>query len=148
MNDPINTKTPQAVQACHALLEWMIPQLDKFPRVRRFTLGERIEAGLLEVLERLVEAAYSRDKAVVLQQANLRLDLVRHLWRLAYRLQAISGRRYEHGAQQMMALGRPRSRSGGQIAGQGRRYGARSRSENRLTYCGRPSLAPFPNHAR
>ena len=47
---------PQAVQLCHKLL-WLIPQLDKFPRVRRFTLGERIEAGLLEVLELLVESA-------------------------------------------------------------------------------------------
>ena len=36
--------TPQAVQACHELLLWMIPHLDKFPRVRRFTLGERIGA--------------------------------------------------------------------------------------------------------
>ena len=34
---------PQAVQSCHELLLWVIPQLDKFPRVRRFTLGERIE---------------------------------------------------------------------------------------------------------
>ncbi len=34
--------TPQAVVACHDLLAWVIPQLDKFPRIRRFTLGERI----------------------------------------------------------------------------------------------------------
>jgi hypothetical protein len=27
---------PQAVQSCHDLLLWLIPQLDKFPRVRRF----------------------------------------------------------------------------------------------------------------
>ena len=27
---------PQAVQSCHELLLWLIPQLDKFPRVRRF----------------------------------------------------------------------------------------------------------------
>ena len=39
--------SPQAVVACHDLLAWMIPQLDKFPRVRRYTLGERIESGLL-----------------------------------------------------------------------------------------------------
>ena len=37
---------PQVVQSCHELLLWLIPQLDKFPRSRRFTLGERIEAGL------------------------------------------------------------------------------------------------------
>lgn len=29
---------PQAVQPCHELLLWLIPQLDKFPRSRRFTL--------------------------------------------------------------------------------------------------------------
>ena len=53
-------RSPQAVVACHQLLLWLVPQLDKFPRARRFTLGERIESGLLEVLERLIEAAYSR----------------------------------------------------------------------------------------
>ncbi len=42
--------TPQAVQACYELLRWLIPHLDKFPRVRRFTLGERLESVLLEVL--------------------------------------------------------------------------------------------------
>jgi len=82
--------TPQAVQACHELLLWLIPQLDKFPRARRFTLGERIENGLLEVLELLVDAAYSRTKQAVLKQANLRLAVARHLWRLAQELQVIS----------------------------------------------------------
>lgn len=66
--------TPQAVQACHQILLWMIPQLDRFPRARRFTLGERLETSLLEVLELLVEAAWSRDKQAVLRRANLRLE--------------------------------------------------------------------------
>jgi hypothetical protein len=99
-------KTPQAVQACHDILLWLIPQLDKFPRARRFTLGERIENGLLEVLELLVDAAYSRAKQPVLKQANLQLAVVRHLWRLAQELQVISSRRYEHGARLMDDLGR------------------------------------------
>ncbi len=42
--------TPKAIEDCHALLGWMLPQLDKFPRARRFTLGGRIEDGLLFVL--------------------------------------------------------------------------------------------------
>jgi hypothetical protein len=98
--------TPQAVQACHALLVWMIPQLDKFPRLRRFTLGERIERAVLEVLELLVEAAFSRSKRVPLQQANLRLEVLRHLWRAAHELQVLPTRRYEHGARLMDDLGR------------------------------------------
>ena len=39
---------PQAVQSCHELLLSLIPQLDKFPRVR-FTLDERIEMRLLRI---------------------------------------------------------------------------------------------------
>jgi len=98
--------TPKAVQDCHDLLAWIIPQLDKFPRVRRYTLGERIETGLLEVLEALVEAAYSRQKVAPLARANRRLDIVRHLWRLAHTLGAVAPRSYEHGAGLLVALGR------------------------------------------
>jgi hypothetical protein len=101
-------KTPQAVTACHDLLAWIIPQLDKFPRTRRYTLGERIETALLEVLERLLDAAYSRgqDKVRALRTANLRLGLVRHLWRLAHQLQAVATKQYGHGAELIENLGR------------------------------------------
>jgi hypothetical protein len=103
----VKDTSPQAVQACHELILWLIPQLDKFPKVRRFTLGERLESILLEVLEFLVEAAFSRNtaKREALKKANLRLEVLRHLWRLAHELQAISTRRYEHGAKLMNELG-------------------------------------------
>ena len=97
---------PQVVQSCHELLLWLIPQLDKFPRARRFTLGERIETGLLEVLELLVEAAYTRNKDTSLRRANLKLEVVRHLWRLAHELKVTATRQYEHGARLLDDLGR------------------------------------------
>ena len=46
---PLNVS--QAVQSCYELLLWLIPQLDKFPRVRRYTLGERIEVRSSRPLE-------------------------------------------------------------------------------------------------
>lgn len=98
--------TPQAVQACHELLHWLIPQLDKFPRNRRFTLGEKLETGLIQLLEHLVEAAYSRAKQEPLKRANLRLATLRHLWRLAHELQVVSTRRFAHGAGLIDDLGR------------------------------------------
>ena len=98
--------TPKAVSDCHALIVWIVPQLDKLPRLRRFTLGERIENGLLDVLERLLEAAYSRTGTTALQTANLRLDVVRHLWRACHELKAVPSKRYVHGAQLMESLGR------------------------------------------
>ncbi len=98
--------TPQALQACHELLLWLIPQLDKFPRVRRFTLGERLEQTLLEVLELTVEASFSRAKQAPLKRANLRLEVAKHFWRFAHELKLISTRRYEYGSQLMDELGR------------------------------------------
>jgi hypothetical protein len=97
---------PKAVQDCHNLLIWLIPLLDNFPRNRRFTLGERLEAGLLEILELLVEAAYAKTKRDVLKRANLRLAVVRHLWRMAHELRTISTKRYAHGAKLLDDLGK------------------------------------------
>ena len=58
---------PKAVQDCHDLLRWLLPHLDKFPRARRFTLGERLEAGLLGVLAELIDAAYRRVPLIFLR---------------------------------------------------------------------------------
>ena len=96
---------PKAIQDCHILLVWVIPQLDKFPRLRRYTLGERIEQGLIEVLEALLEATYSHAKKASLSRANRCLDRVRHLWRLSERLQAVGFKSYSFGVQQMVTLG-------------------------------------------
>ena len=100
-----NHRTPQAVEDCHQLLLWIIPLLDQFPRQRRFTLGERLEGGLLNLLQYLVEASYTQRKRGLLAQANSQLDVVRHLWRLAFELETIPARRYQHGARLMEALG-------------------------------------------
>ena len=102
------TMPPKAIHDCHALLLWMIPQLDKFPRLRRYTLGERIETLLLLVLERLLEAAYTsgRDKTRALQRASQHLNVVRHLWRLSHELKAVAPRAYAHGAERLVDLGR------------------------------------------
>ena len=40
--------TPETVQACHECIVRVIPLLDQFPKARRFTLGDRIEAVLLD----------------------------------------------------------------------------------------------------
>ena len=60
---------PNAAQSYHELLLWLTPHLDKFLRIRRSTLGERLEHGLLEVLKILGEAVYSRDKHTALRRA-------------------------------------------------------------------------------
>jgi len=94
------------VQSAHELLRWLIPQIDKFPRMRRFTLGERLESVLLDVLELTVEEAFTHNKRAALHKANLRLEVVKHLWQLALELHAVAHRANEHGACLMDKLGR------------------------------------------
>ena len=98
---------PQAVQKCHELLLWVIPQLDKFPRNRRFTLGDKIENTLLDVLSLLVEATYTRKTKVrLLEQVNTQLTVLRHLWRLAFELRVIAQKQYSYGANLFVELGK------------------------------------------
>jgi hypothetical protein len=67
-----NTGGSVAVAALRmeTLCAWAIERAEGFPRKVKFSLGDRfIDANLL-VVERLVEAAYLRDKRAVLQAAS------------------------------------------------------------------------------
>jgi hypothetical protein len=99
---------PVAIQDCHQLLAWIVPQLDHFPRARRFTLGEKLELLLMDVLEFLLEAAYQKGdvKLQMLARANRKLAVARHLWRLGYELKSCSFKSYNHGSELMVNLGR------------------------------------------
>ena len=108
MKNKPRSQPPQAVEDCHQCLCWLIPQLDRFPRNRRFTLGEKIETRLLSVLENLVDAAYIRatDRRQILRRANNQLAVARHLWRLSYELKLCPMKQYQHGARLMVNIGR------------------------------------------
>ena len=53
---------------------WLVPTVEKFPRRQRFLLGDRLQATALDVLERLVEATYTRDRRRHLDAANLGIE--------------------------------------------------------------------------
>jgi hypothetical protein len=78
----------------HDLLVYVVPQLGKFPRDQKFVLGDRIEVKLLEILELCVRAYYTRDKRAHLVEANMTLEVVRRLVRLAHALRLFSTHTY------------------------------------------------------
>ena len=45
----VQPSTPKAVQDCHDLLLWMLPHLDKLPKNRRYTVGEKLENRVLTI---------------------------------------------------------------------------------------------------
>lgn len=104
-NSSVKPSTPKAVQDCRDLLLWLLPHLDKLPRSRRYTLGEKLENRVLTILESLVTAAYAPNKRTFLFQANRDLEVARHLWRMCFDLHGVSSKSYQHGGKLMLTLG-------------------------------------------
>ena len=84
---------------------WLLPHTARFSRDHRFSLGNRIEEGILEILELLVEASYVRDKQELLNKANVRLGRLRYLIRLAKDMKQISMNQYEFAVRGMHEIG-------------------------------------------
>jgi len=95
-----------ALEAAYRFLVWVVPCVDGFPRSRKFTLGARIENAALDLLRTLVEATYTRTRRGLLDRANLEIDQLRLLVRLAKDLRAIDLRRYEFAARSLDEIGR------------------------------------------
>ncbi|MEL6243978.1 MAG: diversity-generating retroelement protein Avd [Pseudomonadota bacterium] len=115
-------QTGPALEAMNTFLRWLIPAVEKFPKSQKFLLGDRLQATALDVLEHLIEATYCRDRRTPLKAANLGIEKLRHLIRLAHDLHHLDPRRYEYAAREIDGVGRL-------IGGKGRR-GSRAESAN------------------
>ncbi len=98
--------TGPALERAFQFLVWLVPTVDKFPRSQKFLLGDRIQATSLDVLERLIEATYTKTRARALHDANLAIEKLRFLFRLAHELRYLDGRRYEFAARSLDEVGR------------------------------------------
>jgi hypothetical protein len=98
--------TGPALEAIYQLLLWLIPTVEKFPRAQKFLLGDRIQGAALDVLEALVSATFTRARVGHLATANLGLEKLRVLLRLANDLRYLDNKRYEHAARLIDAVGR------------------------------------------
>lgn len=99
-------QTGPALEHMQRFMLWLVPTIEKFPRSQKFTLGDRIQTTALDVLERLIEATYTKARAKSLQAANLGVEKLRILIRLATDLKVLDLRRYEHAARGLDEIGR------------------------------------------
>ncbi len=95
-----------ALEAAYRFTLWLVPTVEKFPRSQKFLLGDRIQATGLDVLERLIEATYTKRRTRILDDANLGIEKLRFLFRMAMDLKHIDPRRYEHAARELDQIGR------------------------------------------
>lgn len=114
------------IQKTYDLIKWYVPILNQLPRDHKFQLGDRIVAGLYDLLESLILARYQRDKLPQLQIINSKLDVLRYQTRLLLDFDLLSHKRYQYVGRLINAIG---SDLGGwmkQQKGKERELGARS----------------------
>jgi hypothetical protein len=99
-------RTGPALEAHFQFLLWLIPAVDRFPRTQKFLLGDRMQTTALDVLESLIEATYTRERRAQLVRANVGIEKLRFLFRLAAGLKHLDRRRYEHAARSLDEVGR------------------------------------------
>jgi hypothetical protein len=82
-NYPILVKTYQ-------LALWYIKKIEKLPKNHRFTLGEKIQSEIIELLLIYSDTIYSSDKKRLLKSANRSIEKLRLLTRLLSDLNILS----------------------------------------------------------
>src|SRR5436305_5925855 len=94
------------VTKTYDLILWSCNHTSRFPRNHRFVLGERIERNLYNLLETLIRAKYTRNRQRLLEDANLRLEVLRSRMRLAKDLQCLKVESYGFAARSIDEIGR------------------------------------------
>jgi hypothetical protein len=94
-----------AITKLYDLILWIIPKLEKYPRTQKFLLADRIESLMLDILELLIDAAYSKNKNIPLRSANLKFEKLRYMIRLSKDLKFINIKSYEFAARSIDVVG-------------------------------------------
>ena len=94
----------QIITRSYDLLKWTLEHTARFDRKHRHGIGNRIETQLHGFLDSLVEAKYTNQKSLLLQQAGYRLEHTRLLYRLAKDLRMLGITSYGFAADQVNDL--------------------------------------------
>jgi len=84
---------------------WFLPHLESFPRNYKFLLGDRAVKILLDMLEDLAAAYYSKDKLTKLQKANISLEKLRRLLSVCTRLRFLSSKQLAYASNRLYEIG-------------------------------------------
>ncbi len=78
-------------------LLYLVPQVSKYPRDQKFTLGDRIQNLAHDILDDFIIAYYSSvasEKIERLKKANVKLERLRYSIRLSHDLKLINNEKY------------------------------------------------------
>ena len=84
------------IQKTYDLIKYYVPIVEKFTKVHKFTIGDRIINQLYDLLEGLIKSKYTRKKLNHLINLNVQLDILRHQTKLVLDFRLIPLKRYEY----------------------------------------------------
>ena len=89
-------------------LNWLIPKAEKFPKIYRHNVAQRMLDAALDFQESifLAQAFDGQIRLRHLRQADAHLNMVRLYLRLALNLHVLSSGQYQHVSQMVAELGR------------------------------------------
>lgn len=87
-------------------VDWILDAGEKFPKSVRFSLTGRLYGMALDVLEGVVEAIYTKERAYILKKVNVYIEKLRVLFRLSFDRRYISERQYRYIAGELDESGR------------------------------------------
>jgi len=79
-----------------------------FPKHERYSLGEKIEKSILESIETLILAnqASKYEKEKILLKANVKIELLKILFRISLNCQIIDSKKYLEMEQRLQEIGK------------------------------------------
>lgn len=77
------------------ILDWILDTVEKFPKSARFSLASRIANIALDVMEKIIEAIYTKKRLYILRDINLYIEKLRMLFRISMKRKYISFKQYE-----------------------------------------------------
>ena len=90
------------------LLDWLLPKVERFPRLYRHTVTQRLSDAALDFQEHLLAAQAQRhhQRLTFLRDADLALNRIRIYLRLIHHWHWINDGQYQHVSSMVMELGR------------------------------------------
>ncbi|MBF0227934.1 MAG: diversity-generating retroelement protein Avd [Desulfobacterales bacterium] len=77
-------------------MDWILNNVELFPKSARFTVSSRIANLTLDVAENIIEAIYTKERAHILDKINMQLEKLRMLYRICYKRKYISSTQHEY----------------------------------------------------
>mgnify|MGYP003973794357 FL=1 len=94
------------IQKLYDYLIWVSPIINRLPRDKKYTIGDRLLNRLYDGLEDLIKAKYrSRKKIELLEQANVGLEIVRFYQRLILSDNLWDRKRYQFASKSVNEIG-------------------------------------------